>query len=161
MSGPLSGAAAACPALGASPPGARVQPGCKPGGGLTGRRRRLTACGAQPVGLLPHPCAWGYISGAVAPTPGERLFLERPSLHADTFPLFIDAFAQAFPDRVNSLRCDTSGAQTAQRMRWPAPVPPVWLPPYGPARNPSERGWRDVQDDLAWQPVVDLEAPQV
>jgi len=46
----------------------------------------------------------------------------------------------------------------AQRLRWPAHVPPVGLPPSGPERNPLERGWRDVQDDLAWQQCVALEA---
>jgi transposase len=49
----------------------------------------------------------------------------------------------------------------AQRLRWPAHVPPVGLPPSGPERNPLERGWRDVQDDLAWQQCVALEAQQV
>jgi hypothetical protein len=34
-------------------------------------------------------------------------------------------------------------------------------PPYCPELNPMERVWRDVKDDLAWQHVVDLEAPQV
>lgn len=46
-------------------------------------------------------------------------------------------------------------------MQWPAHVQPVWLPPYGPERNPMERVWRDMNDDLAWQPCVDLEAQQV
>jgi putative transposase len=94
----------------------------------------------------------------VAPAPGERVFLELPSRPADMFPLFVDAFAQAFPDRLNSLRLDHRGAHTAQRLRWPEPVRAMWLPPYGPELNPSERLWRDLKDDLAWQPFVDLEA---
>ena len=35
----------------------------------------------------------------VAPTTGEHFFLELPYLNADMFQLFVDAFAQAFPDR--------------------------------------------------------------
>jgi hypothetical protein len=65
-------------------------------------RRRLTACGVQPVGSLQHVFAWCYVYGARAPTTGERFVLERPSLHAQTFHLLVDAFAEAFPDRVNS-----------------------------------------------------------
>jgi transposase len=128
---------------------------------LTVRRRRLTACGVQPVGLIQHTFEWCYIYGAVAPTTGERLFLELPYLNADTFQLFVDALAQAVPDSVKILLFDNSGAHPAQRIRWPANVQPVWLPPYGPELNPIERVWRDVKDDLAWQQCVDLEAQQV
>ena len=127
----------------------------------TVRRRRRTACGVQPVGLIQHTFAWLYIYGAVAPTTGGRFFLGLPSLNADTFQLFVDAFAQAFPASSNSLLFDNSGAHTAQRSRWPANVQPVWLPPYCPELNPLERGWRDVKDDLAWQQFVALEAQQV
>jgi transposase len=128
---------------------------------LTVRRRRLTASGVQPVGLIQHTFEWFYIYGAVAPTTGERFVLELPYLNADTFQLFVDAFAQAFPDSLNILLLDNSGAHTAQRIRWPANVQPVWLPPYCPELNPIERVWRDVKDDLAWQQFVDLAAQQV
>jgi hypothetical protein len=128
---------------------------------LTVRRRRLTACGVQPVGLIQHTFAWFCIYGPVAPTTGERFSLELPYLNADTSPLFVDAFAQAFPASFTILLLDNSGAHTAQRIRWPAHVQPVWLPPYCPELNPIERVWRDVKDDLAWQQFVDLEAQQV
>jgi hypothetical protein len=128
--------------------------------GLLTLRRRLTASGVQPVGLIQHTFAWLYIYGAVAPTTGERFFLALPSLHADTFQLFIDAFAQAFPDSFDSLLLDNSGAHTAQRIRWPAHVQAVWLPPCGPELNPIERGWRDVKDDLAWLQFTDLDVQQ-
>jgi hypothetical protein len=68
------------------------------------RRRRLTADGVQPVGGVQHTCDWFDIDGAVAPTTGARFFLELPYLHADTFPLFVDAFAQALPDSLHLLR---------------------------------------------------------
>ena len=103
---------------------------------------------------------WFYVYGAVAPATGARFFLERPSLKADMFQLFIDAFAQAFPDSLNILLVDNSGAHTAQRLRWPEHVRCVWLPPYGPELNPIERLWRDVKDDLAWQSFTDLDTPQ-
>ena len=71
------------------------------GGLLTVRRRRLTACGIQPVGSLQHVFEWCSVYGAIAPTTGERFFLELPYLNADTFQLFVGAVAEAFPDRVN------------------------------------------------------------
>jgi hypothetical protein len=63
----------------------------------------------------------------------------------------VDAFAHAVPDRLNSLLLANSGAHTARRIRGPATVRAVWLPPYGPGLNPIERVWRDRNDDVAWQ----------
>jgi transposase len=127
---------------------------------LTVRRRRLTARGVQPIGPVQHVFEWFYVYGAVAPTTGERFFLELPSLNAESFQLFVDAFAQAFPDSLNLLLLDNSGAHTAQRLRWPAHVRYVWLPSYCPELNPIERVWRAMKDNLAWQQFADLDAQQ-
>jgi hypothetical protein len=124
------------------------------------RRRRLTACGVQPVGLVPHPCEWCYVYGAVAPTTGERFFLEWPSLNAEMCQLFVDAFAPALPDRFNLLLLDHRGAHTARRLQWPDHVRAVWLPPYCPELTPMEQVWRDLKDDLAWQQFLNGDAPQ-
>jgi hypothetical protein len=130
-------------------------------GVLTVRRRRLTARGVQPVGLVQHTFEWFYVYGAVAPATGERFWLELPYLNADTFQIVVDAFAHAFPDSCNSLLLDNSGVHTAQRLRWPANVQPVWLPPYCPELNPIARVWRDVKDELAWLQFPELEAQQL
>jgi transposase len=127
---------------------------------LTVRRRRLTACGVQPVGSVQHIFEWCYVYGAVAPTTGECFFLELPYLNAETFQLFIDAFAQAFPDSLNILLLDNSGAHTARYLIWPENVRCVWVPPYCPELNPIERVWRDLKDHLAWTIFPDLDTLQ-
>jgi putative transposase len=129
-------------------------------GVLTVRRRRLTARGIQPVGRVQPVFAWFYVDGAVAPTPGERVFLEWPDLAADPFQLFVAAFAPAFPARLNLLLLDNSGAHSAQRLTMPANVRLVFVPPYGPERSPIERVWRDLKDDLAWQQFLSVDAQQ-
>jgi transposase len=130
---------------------------------LTVRRRRLTARGVQPVGPLQHVFEWFSVDGAVAPTTGERFILELPYLHTESCQLFGDAFAQAFADSLNSLLLDNSGAHTAQSLMIPADIRLVFLPPYGPELNPSERVWRDLKDALAWQqfPNVDVQQDYV
>jgi DDE superfamily endonuclease len=100
---------------------------------------------------VPHVLAWCCVSGAVAPTTGERFCLERPSRNAESCQRCTEACAQAVADRVNSLLLDHSGAHTAARLTIPAHVRLVCLPPYGPALNPMERVWRHLHDDLAWQ----------
>ena len=127
---------------------------------LTIRRRRLTAHGVQPVGPIQHVFEWFYVYGAVEPTTGERFFLELPSLNADMFQLFVDAFAHAFPDSLNILRLDNSRVHTASRLTLPANVRLLVLPPYGLELSPIERAWRDVKDALAWQQFPDLDAQQ-
>ena len=117
---------------------------------LTVRRRRLTAYGVQPVGVVQHVFEWFYVYGAVEPTTGERGFLELPYLNTESFQLFVNAFAEAFPDRLNLLLLDNSGAHTAQRLTLPVNVRLVFLPPYCPELNPIERVWRDLKDALAW-----------
>jgi transposase len=127
---------------------------------LTVRRRRLTAQGVQPVGAVQHVCEWFYVYGAVEPTTGERFFLELPYLNAEGFQLFVDTFAAAFPDSLNLLLLDNSGAHTAQRLTLPANVRLVFLPPYCPELNPIERVWRDLKDALAWRQFPNLDGQQ-
>jgi hypothetical protein len=96
---------------------------------LTIRRRRLTARGVQPIGTVQHVFQWFYVYGAVAPTTGERFFLELPYLNADNFQLFIDAFAQEYSDSLNLLLLDNGGLHTAKQLRLPDYVRLVFLPP--------------------------------
>jgi transposase len=127
---------------------------------LTVRRRRLTAYGVQPVGAVQHVFEWFYVYGAVEPTTGERFFLELPYLNAEGFQIFVNAFAEAFPDSLNLLLLGNSGAHTAQRLTLPANVCLVFVPPYCPELNPIERVWRDLKDRLAWLHFSNLEVQQ-
>jgi transposase len=127
---------------------------------LTIRRRRLTARGVQPVGPVQHVFEGFYVYGAVEPTTGARFFLQLPYLNADMFQLFVDAFAHAFPESLHILLLDNSGAHTASRLTLPENIRLLFLPPYCPELRPIERVWRNVKDDLAWQPFTTLDAQQ-
>jgi transposase len=109
---------------------------------------------------MQHVFEWFSVDGAVEPTTGARFFLELPYLNAESFQLFVDAFAHAFPDSLTRLLLDNSGAHPAQRLILPANVRLVFLPPYGPELNPIERVWRDLKDVLAWLHFPTLEAQQ-
>lgn len=100
------------------------------------RWRRLTARGIQPVGPVQHMVAWCYVDGAVAPITGDRFLLARPSLNAEGFHLFGDAFAQAFPASLTILVLDNSGAHTTQRLHLPTNGRLVFLSPSCPALDP-------------------------
>ena len=81
----------------------------------------------QPVGVVQHVFAWFYVCGVVEPTTGARFFLELPSLNAEGFQIFVNAFAEAFPGSLNLPLLDHSGAHTAQRLTLPAHVCLVFL----------------------------------
>lgn len=123
---------------------------------LTVRRRRLTARGIQPIGGIQHTFEWFYLYGAVAPCSGEAFFLALPQLNADNFQLFLDGLAHVFPDSLNVVVLDKSGAHTAKRLIIPENIGLLPLPAYCPELNPIERVWRDLKDELAWEQFSDI-----
>jgi transposase len=112
-------------------------------------RRRVTACGVQPVATVTHQFDNFYLYGAVDPTTGDSFFLELPYLNSRAFQVWLDGFAAAFPASFNLLVLDNGAGHKAKAVRWPSNVVPVFLPPYSPELNPMERLWRDLKDKLA------------
>ncbi len=112
-------------------------------------RRCITACGVQPIATVTPTFQSFYLYGAVDPTTGESFFLELPALNSETFQLWLDYFAAAFPQTHNILVLDNGAFHKAQALHWPPNVAPVFLPPYSPELNPIERVWRDLKDRLA------------
>ena len=112
-------------------------------------RRRITACGVQPIATVNHTFDSFYLYGAVAPATGESFFLELPYLNSAAFQLWLDDFATTFADSWNVLVLDNGAGHKAKALRWPSNVVPVFLPPYSPELNPIERLWRDLKDQLA------------
>jgi transposase len=112
-------------------------------------RRRITACGVQPIATVTHTFDSFYLYGAVEPTTGESFFLELPHLNTQMFQVWVDGFAAAFPDSFNIVVLDNGACHKAKTLRWPANAVPVFLPPYSPELNPIERLWRDLKDKLA------------
>jgi transposase len=121
-------------------------------------RRRITACGVQPVASVTYQFDNFYLYGAVEPTTGASFFLELPYLNSRAFKWWLDGFAAAFPESLNILVLDNGAGHKAKAVRWPPNVVPVFLPPYSPELNPMERLWRDLKDQLADIPVQTIAA---
>jgi hypothetical protein len=112
-------------------------------------RRRITACGVQPVAPVSPRFDNFYLFGAVEPTTGDSFFLELPLLNSAMFQLWLDDFAQTFAASFNILVLDNGAFHTAKTLRWPSNVAAVPFPTYSPELNPIERLWRDLKDQLA------------
>jgi DDE superfamily endonuclease len=112
-------------------------------------RRRMTACGVQPVATVWPRFDHFSLFGAVEPTTGDRVFLEFPCLNSARFQRWVDDFAQPFAASFNVLVLDKGALHTAKTLRWPPNVAAVPFPSYRPALNPIERLWRDLKDQVA------------
>jgi putative transposase len=121
-------------------------------------RHRITACGVQPVATVWQRFENFYLFGAVEPMTGDSFFLELPLLNSAMFQLWLDDFAQTFATAFNILVLDNGAFHPAKRLRWPANVAAVPLPPYSPELNPIERLWRDLKDQLAGTVSKNLDA---
>jgi transposase len=119
-------------------------------------RRRITACGVQPVATVVYQFENCYLYGAVEPTTGAHFFLELPYLNSRAFQLWLDGFAASFPESLNILVLDNGAGHKAKAVQWPSNVVPVLLPPYSPALNAMERLWRDLKDKLADIPTTTI-----
>jgi hypothetical protein len=112
-------------------------------------RRRITACGVQPVATVWPRFDNFYLFGAVEPLTGDSFFLELPLLNSAMFQLWLDDFAHTLAASFNILLLDKGAFHTAKTLQWPPNVAAVPFPPYSPALNPIERLWRDLKDQLA------------
>ena len=121
-------------------------------------RRRITACGVQPVATVWPRFDNFYLFGAVEPTTGDSFFLELPLLHSAMFQRWLDDLAQTFAASFTILVLDNGAFQTAKALRWPPNVATVPFPPYSPELNPMERLWRDLKDQLANSVAKTLDA---
>jgi putative transposase len=120
-------------------------------------RRRITACGVQPVATVWQRFDNFYLFGAVEPTTGESFFLELPLLNSAMVQRWLDDFARPLAASCHILVLDNGACQTAKPLRWPSNVTAVPLPPYSPALNPIERLWRELKAQLAATVVKTLE----
>ncbi len=66
--------------------------------------------------------------------------------------------SEQFPDSLNIIQLDNSGAHTAKDIAIPDNIGLVFQPPYSPELNPIERLWQYLKDDLAWMRYETLEA---
>jgi hypothetical protein len=121
-------------------------------------RRRITACGVQPVASVTYQVDNVSLYGAVEPTTGASFFLALPYLNRRAFQWWLDGCAAAFPASLNLLVLDHGAGHKAKAVRWPSNVVPVFLPPSSPELNPMERLWRDLKDQLADIPAKTIAA---
>lgn len=120
-------------------------------------RRRITNCGIKPMGIEQWQRDNYYLYGIVEPNSGESFFYEFFHLDHICFEQFLQLVSEQFPDSLNLIQLDNSGAHTAASIVIPENILLVFQPPYSPQLNPIERLWQYLKDDLAWTRYDTLE----
>lgn len=73
------------------------------------------------------------------------------------FQIFLDEFAQAYPDSLNLMMMDRATFHRKNSLIFPQNVIPVFHPAASPELNPIERLWQDIKDNIPYEIFADLE----
>jgi hypothetical protein len=69
-------------------------------------RKKLTARGVKPIGLVQWNFKAYYLYGAVAPQTGKSFWLEFSHLDSLCFQIFLEQLAGEYPDNLNVVQLD-------------------------------------------------------
>lgn len=72
---------------------------------------------------------------------GDSFLLEMPFCNTDSFQIFLEEFALQKPEEFEIIVLDNGAFHKAKRLHIPSNICLVFLPPYCPELNPSEKMW--------------------
>lgn len=115
--------------------------------------RRVWAPKGTPVRAQVAPrYQWMYVYGFVHPQSGQTTWLLLPTVNVEVFSATLAIFAQevgAGPDKPIVLVLDGAGWHRSAKLSVPAGIHLLFLPPYSPELQPSERLWPLTNEPLA------------
>ena len=114
-------------------------------------RKKITACGVKPIGLVKWNFKAYYLYGAVAPQTGESFWLEFSHLDGICFQIFLEHLASEYLDNLNVVQLDNGRFYHSSNPRIPDNILLIFQPPYSPELNPIERVWQHIKQELSWE----------
>jgi transposase len=85
---------------------------------------------------------WLYVIGAVCPKTGQSVGLLSPTINTDMINAFFEQFAAEVSTDIHVVMVwDQAGFHTSKKLKVPANITIVPLPPYAPELNPVENLW--------------------
>jgi hypothetical protein len=121
-------------------------------------RKRITALGVKPIGLVQWNFKAYYLYGAVAPQTGESFWLEFSHLDGMCFQIFLDQLAEKYPDYLNVIQLDNGRFHHSSSLKIPDNILLIFQPPYSPELNPIERIWSHIKQELSWEIYENLDS---
>lgn len=124
-------------------------------------RRVWAPRGQRPTAAVQRRFQWLYVYGFIHPATGESWWCLLPTVSVAAFELALAEFARDLgigPARRVVLTVDRAGWHTSARLRLPAGLHLVFLPPYSPELQPAERLWPLLDEPVANRAFADLDA---
>jgi len=98
--------------------------------------------GSRPDAIRQTEYEYLWVLGAVCPETGRAEGLLSPRLNTDVVNIFLEEFSRALPcDEHAVMIWDGAGYHTSKKLRVPANITLLPLPPYSPELNPIENLW--------------------
>jgi transposase len=110
--------------------------------------RKITRKGVKPQQLWQWHYQYYYIYGLVAPVTGKSFFYEFSHFNSQCLSIFLDKFAQEYPDEVHIIQLDNAPCHTTDKLILPDNVVLLFQPPYCPELNAIERLWQYLKQKI-------------
>lgn len=130
-------------------------------------RRIWVRRGTRPGVVVQARYQWMYVYGFVHPLSGKTVWLLLPLVNVAVMNLALQAFASsvgASSSKRIALVLDRAGWHTSRELVIPEGLHLIFLPPYSPELQPSERLWPLSNEGIAnrrFQTLDELEEAQV
>lgn len=82
-----------------------------------------------------------YLFGAYSPITGDHFEFEFPQCNGDNFQIFLDEFSKQDPGEFKIVVLDNGAFHKVSKLVIPKNIRLVFIPPYSPELNPSEKIW--------------------
>ena len=98
--------------------------------------------GSRPTRTKQTEYDWVYLFGAVNPLTGDSVGLIAPTVNTELMSAYLRMIGEHVgPQRHVVLVLDNAGWHVANRLKVPQNLTLLFLPPYSPELNPTERLW--------------------
>jgi DDE superfamily endonuclease len=108
---------------------------------FTRNGKSLTAKGVKPICPFQQVFKSLFLFGAFSPITGDQFLLEMPACNANTFQVYLNEFSKHHSDEFKIIVLDNGAFHKAKSLITPENIALVFLPPYSPELNPSEKMW--------------------
>jgi transposase len=97
--------------------------------------------GIKPVCPFQQVFKSTYVFGAFSPINGDKFVLELPHCNTNTFQIFLNEFSTQNPTELKIIMLDNGAFHKAHWLQIPDNIVLLFIPPYSPELNPSEKVW--------------------
>ena len=117
-------------------------------------RKKITARGVKPIGLVQWNFKAYYVYGAVAPKTGKSFWLKFSHLDSLCFQIFLEQLAGKYPNNLNVVQLDNGRFHHSSNLKIPDNILLIFQPPYSPELNSIERVGQHIKQQLSWKFMI-------